>query len=156
MEVDPALGSLASQPKQEEKKLEEPMAPKEKEQIVVPPVLPQQIEGEQVVTQESEEVIVTPTIENSLKEKALVPENEKADEGVAAKKIEGQTSALMPSAPEKVIRPLAPLKPINENVPASDDVQPMEISEEEIRKNPQESFLLFQAEHGPNGPAFDE
>jgi hypothetical protein len=62
----------------------------------------------------------------------------------------------MPSAPEKAKRPLAPLKPIDENMPASDDVQPMEISDEENRKIPQESFPLFPAEYGPNGPAFNE
>jgi hypothetical protein len=32
----------------------------------------------------------------------------------------------------------------------------MEINEEELRKNPQESFPLFSAEYGPNGPAFNE
>ena len=68
MEIDPTPGSLASQPEQEEKKLEELMAPEEKEQAVIPPVLPQQVEGEQAVTKESEEVVVPPTIENSPKE----------------------------------------------------------------------------------------
>ena len=52
-------------------------------------------------------------------------------------------------------RPLCPLKPIDENVPASDD-HPMEISDEENQTKPQESFPLFPAEHGPNGPAFNE
>ena len=68
-----------------------------------------------------------PTIDNSPKEKALVSENEKATEGIPAKENDGQSSDPMPSAPEKAKRPLAPLKPIDENVPASDDVQPMEI-----------------------------
>ena len=39
MEVDPAPGSLASQPEQEEKKFEEPMAHEEKDEEVAPPVL---------------------------------------------------------------------------------------------------------------------
>ena len=90
-------------------------------------MLPQHTEEEQIVTQESEEVVVPPTIENSPKEKALVPENEKAVEGVPAKVNDGQSNDPMPSAPEKAKRPLAPLKPIDENVPASVDVQPMEI-----------------------------
>ena len=109
-----------------------------------------------MVTQESEEVVVPPTIENSPKEKALVPENEKVVEGVPAKEIEGQTSDPMPSSLEEVIRTSAPLKPIDENAPVSEDVQPMETSKEEYRKNSQESFLLFPAEYGPNGPAFNE
>ena len=80
MEVDPAPVSLASQLEQEEKKLEEPMAPEEKEHQVVPPVFPQQIVGDQVVTQESKKVDVPSIVETSLKEKALVPETEKASE----------------------------------------------------------------------------
>jgi hypothetical protein len=70
----------------------------------------------------SEEVVVPPTVESSPKEKPLVPDSQKVTEGVAAKENEGQTSAAMPSAPEKVKRPLVPLKPIDENAPASDDV----------------------------------
>ena len=62
----------------------------------------------------------------------------------------------MPSAPEKAERSLAPLKAIDENVPASKDVQPMEVSDEENRKNPQESFPLFPVVYDPNGPAFNE
>ena len=83
-----------------------------------------------------------------------MPENEKAAEGVPAKENEGQTSAPKPSTPEKMT--LAPLKTINENVPSSDDVQPMEISNEEYRENPQEPFPLFPAEYVPNGPVFNE
>ena len=47
MEVDPAPGSLASQPELEEKKFEEPMAHEQE----VAPVVPQETEGEAVVTQ---------------------------------------------------------------------------------------------------------
>jgi hypothetical protein len=85
-----------------------------------------------------------------------VPEIQVSTEVVPAKEIEGRNSAPMPSAPENVKRPLAPLKPIDENVPASDDVQPMEIRDEENQKNPQESFPLFPAKYGPSGPAFNE
>ena len=152
MEVDLAPGSLASQPEQEEKKDEEPMAHEEEAQADVPPVLPQhdippvlphqdvtpvlprQTGGEDVVTQVTEGVVMPPPIVSSLKEKALVPENEKAPEEVPTKEIEGQTSVLIPSAPEKAKRPFAPVKPIDENEQASDDVQPMEINDEEYRK----------------------
>ena len=102
--------------------------PEEKDQLVVPPMLPHLTEGEQVVTQKFEGVVVPPITESSPKEKALVPENEKAAEGVPAKEIQGQTSAPTPSAPEIVLRPLAPLKPNDENVSASEDVQLIEIS----------------------------
>ena len=97
-----------------------------------------------------------PSVENAPKENALVPDSQKAAEGVPVKENEGQTSASTPSTLEKVIRPLAPLKPIDENAPSYDDIQPMEISKEDYRKNPQESFPLFPAEYGPNGPAFNE
>ena len=62
----------------------------------------------------------------------------------------------MPSASEKVMIPHAPLQPTDEKAPASDDIQPIEISKEEYRKNPQESFPLFSVEYGPNGPSFNE
>ena len=84
MEVDPAPGSLASQPEQEEKKLEEPMAHEEVAQavvppvlpqLVVPPVLPQQTEGENVVSQVTVGVVMPPPTVSSPKEKALVPKN---------------------------------------------------------------------------------
>ena len=57
----------------------------------MPPVLPQQTEGETVVTQVTEGVVMPPPIVSLAKEKALVPENEKAAEGVPVKEIEGQT-----------------------------------------------------------------
>ena len=49
----------------------------------------------------------------------------------------------MPSTPEKAKRHLAPLKPIDENVPASDDVQPMEISDEEYQKIPRSLSTIY-------------
>jgi hypothetical protein len=85
-----------------------------------------------------------------------VPDSQKVAEGVPAKENEGQTSAPMPSAPETVKRPRAPLKPIDENAPASNDVRPMEINDEDNQKNPQETFPLFPAGYGTNGPAFNE
>ena len=63
------------------------MAHEERDQAVVPPVLPRQVEGEQVVTQEFEEVVMPPTIENSPKEMALVPEIEKATEEFQRRKL---------------------------------------------------------------------
>ena len=65
-----------------------------------------------------------------------MPDSQKAAEGIPAKESVGQTSASMSSTPEKMRRPLAPLKPINENVLASNDAQLIEISDEENRKNP--------------------
>ena len=77
------------------------MAPKEKVQEVAPPILPHQAvppvlsqhaEGEQAETLESQEVIVPPQVDVSQKEKALVPESEKAVEGVPVKENESQSS----------------------------------------------------------------
>jgi hypothetical protein len=71
---------------------------------VVPPVLPQQTEGDQVLTQEPEKVAVPPTVECSPKEKALVPDSEKAAEGVPAmKKMMVSLVALCP-LPQKILQ----------------------------------------------------
>ena len=107
MEVDPAPGSLASQPEQEEKKSEEPMAHEQ----VVPPVAPKETKKDVVVTQVSEEVVVPPTVECPPKEKTLVPDSQRAVKGVLVKRNEGQTSASMPSTPEKSKGPLLHLSP---------------------------------------------
>jgi hypothetical protein len=93
------------------------------------------------MTQVSEEVVVPPTVESSLKEKALVPDSQKVAEGVPAKENEGQTSAPMPSASEKVKRPLAPLKPIDENAPASDDVHRWKLTMKIIGKIPRKRLI---------------
>ena len=94
--------------------------------LVVPPVVPlvvlQEVAKEQVVTQVSKEFVVPLFVESAPKEKALVPDSQNDVEGVPAKENEGQTSASMPFVSEKMKRPLAPLKHIDENAPASDDV----------------------------------
>ena len=52
--------------------------------------------------------------------------------------------------------PRAPLKPIDEGVPAPDDIQTRIMGEEEHLRNPLEKFPLFPVEDGLNGPAFNE
>nr|XP_020189856.1 RNA polymerase II degradation factor 1-like [Aegilops tauschii subsp. strangulata] len=143
---------LMPKPEHEEKKPREPMAPEEKVQEdappvpqhqTIPPVLPQQAIGELAETLESQEVFVLPPVDVSPKEKALVPESEKAVEGVPAKENDSPSSDPMPSASEKDMIPHALVHPSDENAPADDDIQPMEISKEVYQKNPQESFPLF-------------
>ena len=141
MEVDPAPASIASQIEEEEKKSEESTT----HDGDIAPSIPQETVKKAVVTQASKEVVVPPTDENAPKEKALVPDSQKTTEGVPVKVNDGQTSASRPSAPEKLKRPLAPLKPIDEHLPASDDIRSMEMSDEENMKNPQETFPLLLA-----------
>ena len=95
MEVDPATGSTALL-EQEEKNDKEPMAP----EVIVPAAVLQETEKNVVETQLSDE-------EYSPKEKALEPLSQNPAEGVQAKEIEGQTSAPVPSATEKVKVPCA-------------------------------------------------
>ena len=52
--------------------------------------------------------------------------------------------------------PHAPLKPIEEYVPSHNDVLTRIMDEEELLRNPLETFPLFPLEDGPNGPAFNE
>ena len=103
---------MASQPKQEKRKAEEPMAHKQEVSPVVPPVFPEETEGEAVVTQVPAEVVVPPTDENAPKEKALVPDSQKTAEGVPTKNNDGQTSASKPSTPEKMKGPLLHSSPL--------------------------------------------
>ena len=99
MEVDPAPGSLASQPEQEEKKFEEPMAHEKKDEEVAPSIQSHQVLPPVLPQQAGEVFVPPPQIAQSPKEKDLETEYEKAAEGVPVKEIEGQTSAPTPSAP---------------------------------------------------------
>ena len=65
---------------------------------VVPHVVPQETKRDAVVTQVSEEFVVPPSIENAPKEKALMPESQKAVEGIPTKENVGQKSASISSA----------------------------------------------------------
>jgi hypothetical protein len=142
MDVDPAPRSTTTQLEEEEKKSEETMA----HEGIVPPV----------VSHESEKEAVVPQAEgNTIKEKALVAESQKAAEGVPASKNDGQSSSSKKSALEKSRKPRAPLKPIEEGVQASDDIRTRNVSEEHV-KNPLETFPLFLVEDGPNGHSFNE
>jgi hypothetical protein len=52
--------------------------------------------------------------------------------------------------------PRAPLKPIEEGVPAPDDIRTRFMADVEQLRNPLETYPLFPVEDGPNGPAFNE
>ena len=79
MDVDPAAHSTTPQLEEEEIKSDAPMA----QEVIAPPVVPQVSE---------KEVVGPPTEGNSLKEKALLSERQKAVEGVPTSKNDDQHS----------------------------------------------------------------
>jgi hypothetical protein len=140
MDVDPAPHSTISPMEEEEKTPDEPMA----QEVIAPPL----------VSQGSEQTAIVPPSEQ--KEKALVPESQKAAKGVPTSKNDGSSSSSKPSVQGKPRKPHATLKPIEEGVPAPDDIRTRRMIDEESLRNPLETFPLFPVEDGPNGPAFNE